>query len=363
MVRAVGTELAPDTPVAPVNNWLHSLFSQVDVYLNDTLMTHSSNSYPFRAYVDTLLSYGAEAKTTKLTSQLWYKDTAGNMDATTADGDNTGLVERRRHISESRVVEMMGRLHVDLFLQDIFLLNGVSVKIRLVRSKDAFSLMASGQNPDYKVHKVDAVLLARKAVLSPTVQMAHIKALEKGTAKYPIRPVDCKVFTIPQGAMSHTHENLFLGTLPKRLILWCIDNDAYNGEYSKKNVNAKDNAINFLAVYVDGRQVPAKPLQPNFETGSYIRSYVNLFSATGKQAQDEGNEFSSDEFGKCYTFFGFDLTPDGCDGGCFHFTRKGNLRIEMHFATALEQTVNVVVYGEFEAVLEIDKGRNIIYNY
>ena len=254
-------------------------------------------------------------------------------------------------------------LLLNLVKKDRFILNGVSIKIRLVRSKDAFSLMASGQNPDYKVQIIDAVLFARKAVLSPTVQMAHIKALEKGTAKYPIRPVDCKVFTIPQGAMSHTHENLFLGTLPKRLILWCIDNDAHNGEYSKKNFNAKDNAINFLAVYVDGRQVPAKPLQPNFETGSYIRSHVNLFSATGKQAQDEGNELSRDEFGKGYTFFGFDLTSDVCDGGCFHLTGKGNLRIEMHFATALEQTVNVVVYGEFEAVLEIDKGRTIIYNY
>ena len=104
------------------------------------------------------------------------------------DGSNTGLVERQRHIAESRIVEMMGRLQVDLFLQDIFLLNGVSVKIRLVRSKDAFSLMAGGQNPDYKVQIVDAVLFARKAVLSPTVQMAHIKALGKGTANYPIRP-------------------------------------------------------------------------------------------------------------------------------------------------------------------------------
>ena len=112
--------------------------------------------------------------------------------------------------------------------------------------------MAGGQNPDYKVHIVDAVLFARKAVLSPTVQMAHIKDLEKGTAKYPIRPVDCKVYSIPKGAMSHTHENLFLGTLPKRLILWCIDNDAYNGEHSKNPFNAKNNAINFLAAYVDG---------------------------------------------------------------------------------------------------------------
>ena len=257
----------------------------------------------------------------------------------------------------------MGRLHIDLFLQDRFLLNCGSVKIRLVRSKDAFSLMAGGQNPDYKVQIVDAVLFACSTMLSPTVQMAHIKALEKGTAKYPIRPMDCKVYSIPQGAMSQTYENLFLGTLPKRLILWCIDNDAYNGEYSKKLFNAKNIAINFLAVYLDGRQVPAKPLQPNFEIGSYIRSYVNLFSATGKQSQDEGNGVSRDDLGQGYTFFGFDLPPDGCDGGCFHLTRKGNLRIEMHFATALGQTVNVGVYREFEAVLEIDKGPNIMYNY
>ena len=146
--------------------------------------------------------------------------------------------------------------------------------------------MAGGQNPDYKVQIVDAVLFARKAVLSPIVQIAHIKALEKGT----------------QGAMSHTHENLFLGTLPKRPILWCIENDAYNSEYSKNPFNANNNAINFLAVYVDGRQVPAKPLQPNFETGSYIRTYVNLFFATGKQAQDEGNDLSRDDFGQGYTF-------------------------------------------------------------
>ena len=179
IIRGAGTNLADDAPVAPVNNWLHSLFSQVDVYLNDTMVTRSSNTYPFRAYVETLLSYGAEAKKTQLTSQLWYKDTAGHMDATQEDGGNAGLIERRRHIVGSRVVEMMGRLNVDLFMQDRFLLNGVTVKIRLVRSKDTFSLMASGANPDYNVCIVDAILFVRKAVLNPMVLMAHIQALTK----------------------------------------------------------------------------------------------------------------------------------------------------------------------------------------
>ena len=75
---------------------------------------------------------------------------------------------------------MMGRSHVDLFLQDRFLLNGVDDKIHLVRRKDAFSMLAEGQLPDYKVRIVEAILLVSNAVFSPTVQMAHIKTLAKG---------------------------------------------------------------------------------------------------------------------------------------------------------------------------------------
>ena len=52
IVNGNGTDMVADTPLAPVNNWLHSLFSQVDVYMNDTLVTPSSNTYPFRSYVE-----------------------------------------------------------------------------------------------------------------------------------------------------------------------------------------------------------------------------------------------------------------------------------------------------------------------
>ena len=67
----------------------------------------------------------------------------------------------------------MGRFHMVLVLQDRFLINGVDVKIRLVRSKDAFALMAGCTNPAYKIQIVNATLFAKKATLSPTVQMAH----------------------------------------------------------------------------------------------------------------------------------------------------------------------------------------------
>ena len=43
--------------------------------------------------------------------------------------------------------------------------------------------------------------------------------------------------------------------------------------------------------------------------------------------------------------------------------RTEPLRLEFHFRAALQTTVNVVAYAEFESVLEIDKNRNVIYDY
>ena len=44
-----GVNLAEDMDLAPECNFLHTLWSQIDVYLNDLLVTRSNN-YPYRDY-------------------------------------------------------------------------------------------------------------------------------------------------------------------------------------------------------------------------------------------------------------------------------------------------------------------------
>jgi hypothetical protein len=363
VVKGDGTRLAVDDPVGPINLWLHSLFSQVDMSLNEKLISPSTNTYPYRAYMETLLSYGPAAKKSQLTASLWYHDTPGHMDARLGD-DNEGLAKRRGFIERSREVDMMGKLHMDLFFQDRHLLNGVKVKIRLVRHRDEFVLMAGGADPQFKVRIMDAKLFVRKVKLSAPVQMSHIKALETASAKYPIRRVEMKVFSVPRLNLSANQENLFLGPLPKKVIVGYVDSDAYNGSYAKNPFNFNHYNTNFLALYVDGHQVPAKPLQPHFRTSKYIRSYLSLFTGTGQLYQDEGNEVSRDDYGQGYTLFAFDLTPDLAEGGDhFNLIKQGNLRLEIQFAQPLPNTINVITYAEFENIIEIDKSRNVIFDY
>jgi hypothetical protein len=53
--------------------------------------------------------------------------------------------------------------------------------------------------------------------------MGHVKALEKTSCKYPVRRVEVKVDTVPTGNMNYVQENMFLGQLPKRLVIACVD--------------------------------------------------------------------------------------------------------------------------------------------
>ena len=60
-------------------------------------------------------------------------------------------------------------------------------------------------------------------------------------------------------------QDMFLGQLPKRLVIGCVNSDALNGTITKIPFDFKHYKINFVALNVDGRQIPAIPLQPDFE--------------------------------------------------------------------------------------------------
>ena len=56
--------------VGPVNLWMHSLFSDVSVSLNEKLVSQPTSLYSCRAYKETLLSYGPAAKESQLTGGM-----------------------------------------------------------------------------------------------------------------------------------------------------------------------------------------------------------------------------------------------------------------------------------------------------
>lgn len=358
ILKGDGKPIKDEDQVGPVNLFLHALFSQVDVSLNERLVSSSNNTYPYRAMIETLLNHGFDTKTSQLSSELFFKDTAGRMNVfdTKATEPNDGFNKRVELFKLSQTADMLGRLHVDLFHQERLLLNMVDMKIKLIRSKSEFCLLGDGS---FKAVLEHASLFVRKVRVSPGVVLGHAKSLEKTTAKYPINRVFCKTYSIPSGNMSFVQDNIFTGQMPKRLVVACVDNDAFNGNYKKSPFEFKHCHINFMGVYVDGQPMPHNPLQPDFTNKNFIRVYHNLFS----HSEDRGLYLTRSEFPDGYCLFHFDLTPDLCDGAHLNLVRHSNLRLEIKFSVPLEQTISLLVYAEFENVIEINKARNILYDF
>ena len=47
----------------------------------------------------------------------------------------------------------------------------------------------------------------------------------------------------------------------------------------------------------------------------------------------------------------------------FSLVRQGSMRLTLKFREALEDTVTVIAYAEFENVIEIDRNRNVVFDF
>ena len=198
------TALDGGADVGPVNLWMHSLFSDVSVSLNKKLVSPPTSLYPYRIYIETLLSYGPAVKESQLTGVMWYNDTPGHHDKRTTD--NKGFTSRKTLTAQSKSVQMMGKLHLNLFCQEKSLLNHVNLKIKLRRGRDVFALMADADT--YSIKIKDLALFVRNVQLSLGVRMGHVKTLENISCKYPIRRIKVKVVS-PWQYELHTGQHVF----------------------------------------------------------------------------------------------------------------------------------------------------------
>ena len=366
IVKADGSDLVHtgDTPdkVGPINYTLHSLFKQVDVALNGHEISDSSSLYPYRAYLEALLNYGDEAKKGHLSSSLYYQDEAGKFDLKdpTAASPNQGLKARAAFFKGSAEVELLGRLHCDIFHTNRHLMNGVNVRIKFIPSNDAFALMGTAST--YKMKIKEIALYVRRVTPSSTLMLQHAKILASGvTAKYPIQRVQMKSKPIQNGTTNIVSDHFWLGQLPRRLIFGIVGAAHFNGDFAKNPFNFQHFNVSDVTLRYAGQLYPSEPLKLDFAAASTdpanrsIRGYDSLFTALHKKSLNDDFGISREDYEKGFTLYAFDFTPDFTDGA--HYSRKeeGSLDLSIRFKEATTEGAILICLGEFDNIIEIDR--------
>lgn len=352
--KSDGTDIAAADKMQPVpsNYFMHALFSDITLSLNDTLIEGGDVMYSYKAAIESMFNFSEESKGLQL------------LPAGVTDEED----ERKEWAENSRQFEVVGALRLDFLNQPKYIIPGVSVRIRMKKADSAFSLhLPTGTKDDGKTHfnilLKKCILYVRRVKVHPSVIDGHKSGLKKKNAIYPYTRTKTISYSIPSGSTSYLKENLFsTGRLPKFVIVGLVHNKAYTGSLDHEPFKFEPFKVNHVALHRDGQAIPYKAAyNPNFDskliTDVYVRS---ILQNTQILNTNRSNGITMDIFkDKGYTFFTFNLTPD-YDMTQVQEARNANLRLDMRFSEALKHAINVICYGIFDSKLEITETRQII---
>ena len=195
--------------------------------------------------------------------------------------------------------------------------------------------------------------------MTPSVFSAINTVLNDKNAQYAITRTTPEVFTVPKGQQSQHIDNAFLGEIPKHIAICMMDNDSYNGNYKKNSFNFQHYNLSEIGISVNGEEFPFKSLKLNFDDKLFVTAYSTLFSGTGKLHRNNGSILKKEDYSEGYTIIVADLTPFEI-GDNFDLKEEGTLSIDLVFKSPLAATISVLVYAEYDNVIEIDSNRNVI---
>src|SRR5277367_1800611 len=352
--------------VAPVNYFLHSLFKQVDLEIDGKSITLSPQTYAYKAYFESLLGFTKDAKESYLSASGYYIDnTSKSVVSTTAS--KFIKPQTIATTGEGESIELMGKLHLDLAFQPRALLGGSTLKFTLVPNEPNFYMMTSDDTVTPIVTFEMASLYIHRSKIAMSVVEGHNSALSRGTAKYPICRTQVRSFNVNTGTTTTSIDNAIHGQLPRRVFVTIVPNSAFSGNIKQNPYNFKHYNLTYIAVYIDGTQFPAKAFTPDFTKKLYTREYLGLFESLNQLTTDSVIALTKEQWADGNTIYGFNFAPDlgddCCKQGYANPIKSGALRLELKFSEALTETISVLMYCEFDNLIEIDLNRQAITDY
>ena len=139
-------------------------------------ISSSTNTYPYRAYIETLLNCSKEEKNTQFGMGLFYKDTAGHFGELDPMSDNAGLNKRHEFGKLSKTMFLQGRVHSNIFNQGKLLLNGLPLKVTFQRHKNNFAVLSATENRAFKVSFEEVIFcFTESSIKSAQISIYSVK--------------------------------------------------------------------------------------------------------------------------------------------------------------------------------------------
>ena len=343
----------PVSLVTHVNNILHSIFSNVEMYINNQQMYSSNGLYAHKSYISNNIKRAISEHKGVLPCEGYdYGEFPDEIMETPLS--EPFFTRRMKMLSRPDGFLLYGKLGVDFFSTSELLYPNMKIRLRLIRARPNFYMISDNLNVSLGI--VDCSLYTRRIALKDDYHKKRMDKLVYTPVEFNYLETLAKTFIIPARQNQFIQENIFNNAPVRRIAIAMNTNSVFTGSYT-------DNPFWYQQFELTQIRI-LRGCQPivDFDAADNCRLYVTTMKAMN--FQDDIPSIPLDKFKDHYVLV-FDLTSmqDATQNCHYPELVAEPLRLELNFNVPLEHVTELIVLAERMPSVAIDKfglvGKNI----
>lgn len=350
--RRDGRDLAEEEQVVLTNNFLHSLFSSVTLFIGQNQAEIHTDNHPYKAYIKQLMRnkvFNPNLRNDGM--EFEFRSNAFANDYMVANS-------RFPWALESRPVEFLGPTLIDFFDTEGYLLPACPLRIKYRKSRDAFYVVTHPDQKDLEYNfVVDSIGLHIPCLnILPNLTPLLESQTDEAPARYEFEGLDMREFPVPAGTITRKYTKVFENRLPKKILIGFYGQEAFSGVRDIAPL-LTDPDLNMRKISLSVNGIGVRELEVNYDADLYAEAYrhfTDWMESTGKDYAVHYGLFKSG-----YKYYAFDLL-ENCPPSslCAEDTiQTGYIDVEVQFAAGTPKHAVMCVFFESPQTVEITKER------
>ena len=310
------TNFVNTTQVTFANNIAHSIFKQINVRLNGTLISPQTDTYHHKAFIETVLNNDRDDGETILKPEGWFngldiRDVTDNAltpnELDTGHNDFKALplseqlwIKNRTKFHSSQKVILRMKPYLEVFHLNKLLVPGVQIQIQLYLNPAKVWSMKHGGGRTIRNLTSDDIsitLFLNQKKVEPSVYrglMTQFTGPRKVT--YPTVRSEIRTYNHANDQRVFEAHNIFHNQLPNRVVVCLLDQTAFNGSKTKYPFSYKTFNLSSIKQLVRGKEYPYTTLElENNNKNKDLRGYHRFLQATECLRRRKGNMVTAED--------------------------------------------------------------------
>lgn len=385
-IVAVPAHTNPQAKVFPVNGFAHAMFSDIEVWVNETKIASYDGMYPYKSDFQCRLFTNSQNKKHSLKSCGFHSEPKPFDSVSDDEGRTEEVVALNREQDEQilhgsmkegkvwaqRFIECRGstsmyyidRIYSEIFNQEKPLPPNAKLTIKFDRSKPEFCLLSPVDDAQYtiKIEKFNLLVPIIKVDPNFVLEMQH-KTYAGDDMHYPLRRIECHSYLHGRHIRNLSRDNILVGGVtPRRIFVCIVSGDARNGSYKHDPFNYQHFNLEEIKCLLGGQLGSVPPIKCDYENPKgHMQALQALLTTLGSEDTNEEVGIDIYNFRDRNNIYAFDI--NGLSGvelvNAFAKEIKMPTGVDIRLSEPTTETVHVIIYKEYDSEITINKAGEV----